>query len=112
MTPCDFISATKKARKQHPKRSRCRSKLPGKEGGDESEEEADDNAPLINASSEARKTGSAPVTQATANTNNTPTLSGCDVVKKALEVIKAKAISLRSSSSKRSHDASTASQLA
>lgn len=59
-----------------------------------------------------KKTGSAIVAQATANTKNAPTDGGFHDVKKVLEVITGQAMKSGSCSIKGSHESSTASQLA
>lgn len=101
----DVLSATEERPHLSTKQWQGGSKLIGKQGGDRSEVEADNDALLIKASQKTRKTGCAPVDRATANKSCKPTRGSGNVVKNALEKIKAKAISLGTGNKKELQDA-------
>lgn len=104
------ISATKEGRKLCPKQSKGKSKLHCKEFGDGSEA-ADSSSLFVQPSAKTEKTDDALVMQAAARTKKFRTCGDCNVIKKALKVMRRRTICLQARSSKWPHGSSEASPL-
>lgn len=92
-TARNVIIPTKGKLKTRPRRWRDKSELLGEEVDSWSEEDANDDALLVEPSPETQKRCFAPIMRITENKKNTLTCAGCHIAKQTLEVIISKAMS-------------------
>lgn len=86
----DAISANEEGRNLRTRRLRDWRKVAGKNFGDGSREEGEDDVLLVEPSPNRQKTAFAPVMWAAANTKKSLTCCGCNISGRVLEMMKTK----------------------